>query len=198
MTVQLKPANEIEISRCDIGLFACIVTATSLPFLTLTADDLAPVERPATFWPAIVAEQGPLMPAAAIPAANANSTANATADTALAAQLIERMARLPVNVLSNLGRAGGTDQRRNGSTRVVETRLFSLAERREEDHVADRVLAGEHHREPVDPQPEPTGRRHAVRERLDVVRVALLGLDVAAGALRLLQREARRLLVASR
>ncbi len=41
----------------------------------------------------------------------------------------------------------------------------------------------EHHREPVDAEAEPAGRRHAVRERLDVVLVARLGLDVAAGAL---------------
>ena len=32
--------------------------------------------------------------------------------------------------------------------------------------------------EPVDPEPEAAGRRHAVRERLDVVRVAALALDV--------------------
>ena len=67
--------------------------------------------------------------------------------------------------------------------------------RREEDHVADRVLAGEHHREPVDPEPETAGRRHPVRERLDVVGIALLGLDVAAGALGGLHREALRLLL---
>ena len=61
--------------------------------------------------------------------------------------------------------------------------------RREEDHVADRVLSGQDHREPVDAEPAAAGRRHPVRERLDVVRVALLGLDVAAGALLGLHRE---------
>ena len=39
--------------------------------------------------------------------------------------------------------------------------------------------AGEEHREPVDAEADAAGRRHAVRERLDVVGVALLGLDVA-------------------
>ena len=51
-------------------------------------------------------------------------------------------------------------------------------------------LPAQHHRQPVDPEPEPAGRRHPVGERLDVVRVALL----AAGVGRLL-REALRLLV---
>ena len=40
--------------------------------------------------------------------------------------------------------------------------------------VADRLLAGEDHHEPVDPEPDATGRRHSVGERLDVVRVAAL------------------------
>ena len=56
-------------------------------------------------------------------------------------------------------------------------------------------MPSEHHREPVDAHPEPARRRHAVGERLDVVRVALLGLDVAAGALVGLHREPRRLLL---
>ena len=45
------------------------------------------------------------------------------------------------------------------------------------------------------PRPEAAGRRHPVGERLDVVRVALLGGRVAGLPLGLLQREARRLLV---
>ena len=45
------------------------------------------------------------------------------------------------------------------------------------------------------PRPEPAGRRHPVRERLDVVGVALLRLDVPACALVGLQREPRRLLL---
>ena len=56
-------------------------------------------------------------------------------------------------------------------------------------------LPVKHHRQPVDAQAEPAGRRHAVRERLDVVRVALLGLDVPARALVRLHREPRRLLL---
>src|SRR4029453_14398657 len=42
----------------------------------------------------------------------------------------------------------------------------------EEDHVADRLASAQEHREPVDPEPEAARRRHAVGERLDVVRVA--------------------------
>src|ERR671918_320539 len=51
---------------------------------------------------------------------------------------------------------------------------ISATERREEDHVADRLAAGEQHDEPVDAEPEPTGRRHPVGERLDVVGIAEL------------------------
>src|SRR5207244_6300482 len=51
---------------------------------------------------------------------------------------------------------------------------LTLAERGEEDHVADRLATGQHHRQPVDSEPEAACRRHPVRERLDVVRVALL------------------------
>ena len=51
-------------------------------------------------------------------------------------------------------------------------------QRREEDHVADRLPAGEQHREPVDAEAEAARRRHAVGERLDVVRVAALALDL--------------------
>ena len=55
------------------------------------------------------------------------------------------------------------------------------AQRREEDHVADRVDAGDEHHQPVHADPEPAGRRQAVLERLDVVVVDRLGLLVAAG-----------------
>ena len=51
------------------------------------------------------------------------------------------------------------------------------AERREEDHVPDRLASGQHHRQPVDPEPQPAGRRHAVGERLHVVRILLLAFD---------------------
>ena len=64
-----------------------------------------------------------------------------------------------------------------------------FALRGEEDHVANRLFSGQHHHQPVDPEAEAAGRRHAVRERLHVVRVALLGLGVAARALLGLHRE---------
>ena len=54
----------------------------------------------------------------------------------------------------------------------------ALAERREEDDVADRLAAGEQHRQPVDAEAEAAGRRHPVRERLDVVGVSAHALDV--------------------
>ena len=63
-------------------------------------------------------------------------------------------------------------------------------QRREQHDVADRLLARQEHHEAVDPEAEASGRRHAVRERLDVVGVALLRLRVAGGALGLLEREA--------
>ena len=47
---------------------------------------------------------------------------------------------------------------------------------REEDHVTDRILPEQHHRETVDSEPEATGRGHRKRKRLDVVGVAVLGL----------------------
>src|SRR5213078_325337 len=82
-------------------------------------------------------------------------------------------------------RAGGSDRR---------LALLLLAEQREQDHVADGVLAEEDHREAVDADADAAGRRHAVRERLDEVRVAGLGLGVAGLALRLLHPEALLLL----
>ena len=46
------------------------------------------------------------------------------------------------------------------------------------DHVADGVAPGEQHRQPVDPQAEAPGRRHAVGQRLHVVGIAADALDV--------------------
>src|SRR3990170_459022 len=53
--------------------------------------------------------------------------------------------------------------------------LHPLLEGREEDHVADRLAARQHHREAVDAETEPTCGRHPIGERLDVVGVTLLG-----------------------
>ncbi len=81
--------------------------------------------------------------------------------------------------------------RRSRATRSRRSRsptcraLALRAAMRKENHVADRLAAGEEHREPVDAEPDPARRRHPVRERLDVVGVARLGLDVAGRALRL-------------
>ena len=68
--------------------------------------------------------------------------------------------------------------------------MTARAERWEQDHVADRVPAGEQHRQTIDPEPEPARGGHPVRERLDVVRVAALALDVLR-----LRLEARALLL---
>ena len=62
------------------------------------------------------------------------------------------------------------------------------AQGREENDVADRLAAREEHHEAVDPEAEPGRRRHAVGERLDVVRIAthalhVLGLLVEAALL---------------
>ena len=54
------------------------------------------------------------------------------------------------------------------------------AQRREEDHLADRVDAGQQHHQPVDPDPEAARRRHPVLQRADVVVVDVAGLRVAA------------------
>ena len=54
------------------------------------------------------------------------------------------------------------------------------AQRREEDHLADRVDAGQQHHQPVDPDPEAARRRHPVLQRADVVVVDVTGLRVAA------------------
>ena len=66
------------------------------------------------------------------------------------------------------------------------------AEGREEDHVADRVDAGDEHDQPVDADPEPAGRRQPVLERFDVLVVDRLGLLVAAGLEPRLRLEALR------
>src|SRR5439155_16845480 len=91
------------------------------------------------------------------------------------------------------GRAPAHEARacaRAGRARLIAFRSL----RREEHDVADRVVAREEHREPVDAEADAAGGRHAVRERLDVVRVALLRLDVARVPLDLLELEAVRLL----
>ena len=54
-------------------------------------------------------------------------------------------------------------------------------QRREEDHLADRVDAGQQHHQPVDADAEPAGAGHAVLEGADVVEVDVAGLRVAAG-----------------
>ena len=51
----------------------------------------------------------------------------------------------------------------------------------EEDHVADRLGAGDQHHQAVEADPEPAGRRQPVLERLHVVVVDRFGLVVAAG-----------------
>ena len=56
-------------------------------------------------------------------------------------------------------------------------------------------LPEQHHRQPVDADAAAAVRRHPVRHRLDVVGVAGLGLGVAGLPLRLLHREALRLLL---
>src|SRR6478672_5660555 len=70
------------------------------------------------------------------------------------------------------------------------TRTGTRAKRGKQDHVTDRVAAREHHRQPVDPDAAATGWRHSVRERLDEVRVAGLGLLGPRLALGLLRGEA--------
>ena len=66
------------------------------------------------------------------------------------------------------------------------------AQRREEDHLADRVDAGQQHHQPVDPDPQPARRRHPVLERADVVVVDVARLRVAALLGARLGLEARR------
>ena len=60
---------------------------------------------------------------------------------------------------------------------------------REEDHFLDRVDAGEQHHHPVHADAEPTGRRHAVLERPQVVLVdrARFGVAGVLGGLLLLE-----------
>ena len=43
--------------------------------------------------------------------------------------------------------------------------LFFRSQQWEQDHVANGLCAGEQHREPIHPDPNPAGRRHAVLER---------------------------------
>src|SRR3989442_915652 len=49
----------------------------------------------------------------------------------------------------------------------------------EQDQVADRRDVGEHDQQPVDPDPDPTGRWHPVLERRQEVLVERMGLLVA-------------------
>ena len=65
--------------------------------------------------------------------------------------------------------------------------------RREQDHLADRLRAGDQHHQPVEPDPEPAGRRQPVLERPDVVVVDVLGLLVAGRLGRRLGLEPRAL-----
>src|SRR4051794_3863967 len=70
-----------------------------------------------------------------------------------------------------------------------------LLEGREEHHFADRSLTGQEHREAVDPDADPTGRRHPVFERIDVVRVERWRVLVTRGGVADLLLETRALVV---
>ena len=70
-----------------------------------------------------------------------------------------------------------------------------VAHRREEDHLAQARGAGQHHHQPVDPEADAAGRRHALLERAEEVLVVRLRLLVAAGELLGLLRETASLLV---
>jgi hypothetical protein len=64
--------------------------------------------------------------------------------------------------LVSFASAGTTAPVRAGAGRRRVPASFDRAQRREEDGVANRVTPGQHHREPVDPEADATGRRHAV------------------------------------
>src|SRR5262245_56810096 len=68
-------------------------------------------------------------------------------------------------------------------------------ERREQHDVADRLAAGEEHGQAVDAEADAAGRRHAVRQRLDVVRIPGHGEHVARVPFLVLQGEACSLLL---
>src|SRR5213596_1874271 len=85
-------------------------------------------------------------------------------------------------------RASARSQRaRNLSTAHT---LLPLPEGGEQDHVANRLLAGEHHREPIDAEPDTARRRHSVRKGIDIVPIRLLCFGVAGGSLSAERREA--------
>src|SRR5690606_16244180 len=69
-------------------------------------------------------------------------------------------------------------------------RLLFRPHRREQDHVTDRGLIREQHRQPIDADADTTGRRHAVLECAQVVLVELLRFLVAALTQRDLRLEA--------
>src|SRR5260221_2007768 len=63
-----------------------------------------------------------------------------------------------------------------GDTADYQSALLRL-ELREENHVADALLAQQHHAEPVNAQPHAAGRRHAVFQRHEKIFVQLLLLS---------------------
>ena len=66
-------------------------------------------------------------------------------------------------------------------------------QRREQDDLADRLLPGDQHHQPVDPDPEPAGRGQSVLQRFDVVVVDRLGFLLPTGLLLGLRLEPARL-----
>ena len=80
---------------------------------------------------------------------------------------------------------------RHGCTSSIKRRHGRTSGRSvgEEDDVADRLDAGQHHHQPVDPDAEAAGRRHAVLERPQVVLVDRppLGVTGVTGSLLLLE-----------
>src|SRR5687767_7626137 len=88
---------------------------------------------------------------------------------------------------SGRGRAA-TSLRPAASLRLVAG--WQRTQQREEDDVADRRAVGEEHGQPVDPDPLPRRRRHAVFEGAHVVLVVDVGLGVAGLAGRELLAEA--------
>jgi GAF domain-containing protein len=81
-----------------------------------------------------------------------------------------------------------------------DDRLGSVrgAVQREQDDLSDARDVREEHQEPVDPDPEPAGRRHPVFERLEEILVERMGLQLARLARPLLEQELRALLVGIR
>ena len=78
------------------------------------------------------------------------------------------------------GDRGGRRERSRGAAGPAARGRGELrAQRREEDHLADRVDAGQQHHQPVDADAEPARGRHAVLQRADVVVVDVARLRVA-------------------